>query len=208
MKLRNLVLLTVLVLLIDQFSKIYIKTHFYYGEEVNVIGSWFKLHFIENEGMAFGMEFGGGFGKLFLTSFRLIAVFAGYFILKKLVQQKYSRGLLVCSALIWAGAIGNLIDSMFYGLIFTDSTFHLAQMVSPGQGYGKFMHGRVVDMLYFPMVESTYPNWFPGIGGRPFTFFAPIFNVADFAISAGVIALLIFQNRYMKKDEPAPETQP
>jgi len=174
---------------------------------VNVIGNWFKLHFIENEGMAFGMEFGGGFGKLFLTTFRLVAVFAGYFILRNLVRQRYTNGLLVCSALIWAGAIGNLIDSMFYGLIFTDSTFHLAQLVPMGEGYGKFMHGRVVDMLYFPIVESTYPSWIPGIGGRPFTFFAPIFNVADFAISAGVIALLLFQNRYMKKGEPEPTTQ-
>ena len=186
----------------------YIKTHFYYGEEVNVIGNWFKLHFIENEGMAFGMKLSdASIGKLALTLFRLVAVVFGFFFLKKIVDKGYSKGAIICGSLVLAGALGNLIDSIFYGLIFTESSFHIAQLVPFGQGYGKLFHGRVVDMLYFPIVETRLPNWIPFMGGKDFVFFEPVFNVADAAISVGVLTLVLFQKRLVyKREEIHPET--
>lgn len=206
MKLKHVLLITLIILILDQWLKIYIKTHYHYGQELNVIGNWFKLHFIENEGMAFGMKFGGGYGKLLLTLFRLVAVIWGvYFIQNTLIKGKYHRGLIVCSALILAGAIGNLIDSIFYGMIFTDSSFHLARFTSWGTGYGTLFHGKVVDMLYFPIVEGTYPAWVPRLGGQPFLFFSPIFNIADAAISTGVIAIFVFQTKFLKKQDSTPE---
>lgn len=208
MKYRHAILIIILILIADQFSKYYIKTNFYYGEEWNVIGNWFKLHFIENEGMAFGMRLGNAAtGKLILTLFRLVAVIFGFFLLKRLVNKGYHKGAIVCGALILAGALGNLIDSIFYGMIFTESTFHVAKLVPFGQGYGELFHGRVVDMLYFPLFETTMPEWMPFKGGEKFVFFEPVFNIADAAISVGVILLLIFQKRFMQKrvtntDEP------
>ncbi len=160
------------------------------------------LHFIENRGMAFGMELGGAeIGKLVLSLFRLVAVVFGFFLLKKLVDKKYHKGAIICGALILAGALGNLIDSIFYGMIFTESTFspHLARLVPFGEGYGKLFHGRVVDMFYFPLIDTTLPDWMPFWGGNRFRFFEPVFNVADAAISVGVIALLLFQKRFMQK---------
>lgn len=202
MKYRNAVLLIFIIILIDQWSKFYIKTHFYYGEEVNVIGNWFKLHFIENEGMAFGMKLNEApIGKLILTLFRLVAVVFGFFLLKKLVNKGYSKGAIVCGALILAGALGNLIDSIFYGLIFSESSFHVAKLVPFGQGYGQIFHGRVVDMMYFPIVDTVLPTWIPVWGGKPFTFFEPVFNIADAAISTGVLVLVFFQKRLIHKQE-------
>lgn len=161
--------------------------------------SWFKLYFIENKGMAWGWEFGGSWGKMLLTLFRLAAVIFGTWYLGRIVKQKYSRGFIICAALIYAGALGNLIDSMFYGLIFEESSYtHVASMF-PGHGYAGFLHGRVVDMLYFPIVRSHFPSWFPFWGGQDFEFFSPIFNIADASISVGVITLLIFQKRFFKK---------
>lgn len=207
MKYRHALLIVFLVILADQFFKIYIKTHFYYGEEVNVIGDWFKLHFIENEGMAFGMKLGDAdTGKLILTLFRLIAVVFGFYLLKSIIKKGYSNGTVVCGALILAGALGNLIDSIFYGMMFTESSFHIAKMVPFGQGYGKLFHGRVVDMLYFPIVETTLPGWVPVWGGNHFTFFEPVFNVADAAISVGVLILVFFQKRLIHKPEPVAHT--
>ncbi|CAG0982404.1 signal peptidase II [Anaerolineae bacterium] len=189
-----------LVIIADQFSKFYIKTNFYYGEEINVLGSWFRLHFIENEGMAFGMRLSdAATGKLILTLFRLVAVVFGFFLLRRLVDKKYHTGMLVCGSLILAGALGNLIDSIFYGMIFTESSFHIAKLVPFGEGYGKLFHGRVVDMLYFPLIDTTWPSWVPVWGGKPFAFFEPVFNIADAAISCGVITLLLFQKRFMQK---------
>jgi signal peptidase II len=202
-KYRHALLIVFIIILIDQLSKFYIKTHFYYGEEVNVIGHWFKLHFIENEGMAFGMKLSeASIGKLALTLFRLVAVVFGFFFLKKVVEKGYSKGTVICGALVLAGALGNLIDSIFYGLIFTESSFHIAQLVPFGQGYGKLFHGRVVDMLYFPIVETRLPNWIPFMGGKDFVFFEPVFNVADAAISIGVLTLVLFQKKlvYRKED--------
>lgn len=198
MKYRHTLFIVFLVIFFDQFLKYYIKTHFYYGEEVNVMGTWFRLHFIENEGMAFGMKLSqAATGKLILTLFRLVAVVIGFFVLKKLVDKKYSTGALVCGSLILAGALGNLIDSIFYGLIFTESSFHIAKLVSFGQGYGKLFHGKVVDMLYFPMVDVVLPKWIPFKGGQRFEFFEPVFNIADAAISVGVITLIVFQKKFL-----------
>lgn len=206
MRYRNAVLIVILIILADQLLKFYVKTHFYYGEEVNVLGGWFRLHFIENEGMAFGMKLGGAdTGKLVLTMFRLIAVIFGFYLLKRIVNKGYGRGAVICGALILAGALGNLIDSIFYGLIFTESSFHKAVLTSFGQGYGKLFHGRVVDMLYFPLIETKWPSWVPFLGGRDLSFFEPVFNIADAAISVGVMVLVFFQKKLVHKREPVVE---
>ena len=200
MKLKHVIYTVLVVLFLDQLLKIYIKTHFSYGEEHNVIGNWFKLHFIENEGMAFGMKFGEHWGKLFLTLFRLFAVAWGfYFIQNTLIKEKYSNGLIFCASLILAGALGNSLDSVFYGKIFTESSFHVAKWTAWGQGYTDMFHGRVVDMLYFPVLKGTYPTWFPIWGGEDFEFFRPVFNLADAAISGGVISIFVFQGKMLSK---------
>lgn len=200
MKYRHLLILILLILIADQWSKYYVKTNFYYGEDIRVIGSWFRLHFIENEGMAFGMKLGGAeTGKLILTLFRLVAVVLGFFVLKRLVNKGYTKGALICGALVLAGALGNLIDSIFYGLIFTESTFHIARLVPFGEGYGRLFHGKVVDMLYFPMVNTQLPDWVPFLGGKNFVFFEPVFNIADMAISTGILTLIVFQKRLLRQ---------
>lgn len=157
----------------------------YLGQEYKVLGDWFIIHFTENNGMAFGLEFGGEFGKLALSLFRIIAVGGIGYGLHYLIQRKYHRGLILNVALIFAGALGNIIDSVFYGLIY---------------GYETLFHGRVVDMLYFPILKGTFPTWFPVWGGEPFEFFRPVFNLADAAISVGVITILIFQKTYFKEE--------
>lgn len=202
MKYKHVLFIVFLILLLDQAIKIYIKTHFYYGESVSVSGSWFQLLFIENEGMAFGMKImNGPAGKVILTSFRLIAVIFGFFWVKKLVDKGNSKGLLICASLILAGAAGNLIDSMFYGMIFSSSDNHIAQFVPWGTGYASFLHGKVVDMFYFPIIDTTWPTWIPGIGGNKFRFFEPIFNLADAAISVGIIILFFFQKKLIKSTD-------
>jgi signal peptidase II len=204
-KYRSALLIVFAIIVADQLLKFYIKTNFYYGQEVNIIGQWFKLHFIENEGMAFGMKLGeADMGKLILTLFRLCAVAFGFYLLKHIVDRRFTNGAIICGSLILAGALGNLIDSIFYGQIFTESTFHRAQLVEYGKGYGKLFHGRVVDMLYFPIINTTWPRWVPMIGGREFTFFEPVFNIADAAISVGVLVLLFFQKRFVHIRRSAP----
>lgn len=200
MKLRNTILIIALIIIADQVLKIWIKTSYPFGHVTNVLGmDWFRLYFIENKGMAWGLEFGGEWGKMLLTLFRLAAVTFGTWYLYRIVKQKYSRGFIICAALIYAGALGNLIDSMFYGLIFEESTYsHVAKMF-PEQGYAGFLHGRVVDMLYFPIIKTTWPGWVPFVGGEEFEFFSPIFNIADASISIGVITLLIFQKKFFRK---------
>ena len=200
-KYRYALLIILLVIIADQALKIYIKTNFFYGEPVNIFGDWFQLHFIENEGMAFGMKLSqAATGKLILTLFRLVAVVFGFFLLKQVVKKGYSRGAIICGALILAGALGNLIDSIFYGMIFTDSSVHtLGKLVPWGQGYGKLFHGRVVDMLYFPLYQGVLPNWVPFWGGKYFEFFEPVFNIADAAISIGVLVLVFFQKKLVHK---------
>ena len=201
MKLRNAIFLIVLIILVDQSLKIWIKTSYPFGHVTNVMGiSWFQLHFIENKGMAWGWEFGGEWGKMILTLFRLAAVIFGTWYLGKIVKHQYSKGFIICAALIYAGALGNLLDSMFYGLLFEESEYSHVARIFPAHGYAGFLHGRVVDMLYFPMVRSHFPSWFPFVGGDDFEFFSPIFNIADASISTGVITLLLFQKRFFKKN--------
>ncbi|MEI6949199.1 lipoprotein signal peptidase [Paraflavisolibacter sp. H34] len=201
MKLRSAVLIVLLVIFADQALKIWIKTHFPFGHITNMLGlPWARLYFIENEGMAWGWKFGGDTGKMVLTLFRLAAVIFGTWYLGKIVREKYSRGFIVCASLIYAGALGNLIDSMFYGMLFSSSDYSTIAHMFPQQGYAGFLHGRVVDMLYFPMVHSRFPDWLPLIGGAEFEFFSPIFNIADAAISVGVIVLLLFQKRFFRRE--------
>ncbi len=184
----------------DQALKFYVKTHFHSGEWHPVLGNWFRLYFIENEGMAYGWKFGGEWGKILLTLFRLAAVVFGVFYLKRIVENKYNTGFIICAALIFSGALGNLIDSMFYGLIFEESSplYQNVAKAFPAHGYAGFLHGKVVDMLYFPIIRNAhYPSWFPFWGGDEFEFFRPIFNLADASISTGVVAILLFQKRFL-----------
>jgi signal peptidase II len=197
-KYSKLLILIILILLVDQCLKIYIKTHFYYGQEVALLGSWFRLHFIENEGMAFGMKFGdASIAKLVLTLFRLVAVGFGFYYLNVMIKKGFKNATLICAALILAGAFGNLIDSIFYGKLFSESSFCLAQWVPWGKGYANLFYGRVVDMLYFPLIEWTLPSSTPFIGAYTIRFFEPVFNIADASISIGVLTLLFFQKRLL-----------
>lgn len=206
MKARQVIFLIALIILGDQALKLYIKLNYYAGEEHLVLGQWFRLHFVENEGMAWGWKFGGDFGKIALTLFRLVAVIWGTFLIKGFIQKNYHKGFIICASLIYAGALGNLIDSMFYGIIFDASdpfVQNVAGFAQLGKGYAGFLHGKVVDMLYFPIIrDAHYPSWFPFWAGEPFEFFRPVFNIADASISIGVITILIFQNKFFDKEEP------
>lgn len=178
-------ILIFLVLLADQLTKTWIKTNMYLGQEFKILGDWFIIHFTENNGMAFGLEFGGEFGKLALSLFRIIAVGGIGYGLHYMIKNKYHRGFILNVALIFAGAVGNIIDSVFYGVIYK---------------YESLFHGRVVDMLYFPIVKGVFPSWFPFWAGETFEFFRPVFNLADAAISMGVITILIYQKTYFKEE--------
>lgn len=194
------------ILLIDQVTKILVKTTMTLGQSIPVFGDWFLIHFTENYGMAFGFEFSGEYGKLILSIFRIVAVvFIGYYLVYQ-VKRSSHPGLILCISLIIAGAIGNIIDSAFYGLIFSESLYHKPAVFMPeGGGYGTFLHGKVVDMLYFPIIQGRFPEWVPFRGGETFIFFRPVFNIADSAITTGVFVLIIFQKRFFKKK---PETAP
>ena len=194
------VLAIFLVLLADQILKFWIKLNMTLGQEYNILGKWFIIHFTENNGMAFGMEFGGEAGKLALTLFRIAAVAVIGYGVVHLIKKKYHRGLILNVALIFAGALGNIIDSTVYGLIFTESSYFEPAKLFPEQGYASLFHGKVVDMFYFPIIQGTFPAWFPLWGGEEFIFFRPVFNIADAAISIGVISILIFQKRYFKEE--------
>lgn len=181
-----------LVLIIDQVSKIWVKTNMSLYESIE-IASWFKIYFVENNGMAFGWEVGG---KLFLSLFRIVAIIAIAFYLHILIKKKYATGFIVCVALVWAGAFGNIIDSLFYGEIFTQSLpTEAASLVPFGEGYSSFLHGKVVDMLYFPLINGTFPTWVPYWGGENFIFFSPIFNIADSAITVAIFIVLLFYRK-------------
>jgi signal peptidase II len=179
------ILLIILILIADQVLKTWIKTNMFLGQEFKIFGNWFIIHFTENNGMAFGLEFGGEFGKLALSLFRVVAVAGIGYGLHHLIKHKYHRGLILNVALIFAGALGNIIDSVFYGSIYK---------------YAGLFHGRVVDMLYFPLINGTFPSWIPVWGNEPFEFFRPVFNLADAAISIGVISILFFQKTYFKDE--------
>jgi len=197
------VLLIVLVLLADQVVKVIVKTSMTIGESIPVLGNWFQIRFIENPGMAFGLDIPGRWGKPLLTVFRILAVAAIGWYLHTLVKHGAKRGLVLFVALIMAGAAGNIIDSLFYGLLFNESTyFTVATLLPPEGGYAQLLYGRVVDMLYFPIIHTTYPSWFPWNAGEEFIFFRPIFNVADSSITTGILAILVFQKRYFHEGKP------
>ncbi len=203
MKIKHVAFIISIIIIADQALKFYIKLNYFAGEEHRILGNWFRLHFVENEGMAWGMKFGGDIGKIVLTLFRLVAVVWGTFLLKDFVRKNYHKGFIICAALIYAGALGNLIDSMFYGLIFENSnlfTENVAKFTHFGKGYAGFLHGRVVDMIYAPLFNGTFPKWLPIWGGQEFEFFSPVFNIADASISVGVIILLLFQNKFFHKE--------
>lgn len=197
---KKALIIVIIVLLIDQVSKFIVKLNMTLGQDISVLGlSWFKINFIENYGMAFGLSFGGETGKVILTLFRIVAVcFIGWYIYS-LHKKQVHQGLIICMSLIFAGAVGNIIDSVFYGLIFSESTFfEVAEFMPAAGGYASIFHGRVVDMLYFPLFDILLPEWLPIWGGAHFLFFAPVFNIADTAITIGVVLILIFHKRFFK----------
>jgi Lipoprotein signal peptidase len=200
------ILTVLLILLCDQTLKLFIKSHFELGHDIQIF-SWFHIYFIENNGMAFGMEL---IGKLFLSLFRIGAGIFLIYYLRKIIQRQLPTGYIISISLILAGAIGNLFDCMFYGLLFSDSMGHVAQFMPESGGYAPLFYGRVVDMLYFPLIEGNFPDWFPIWGGQDFIFFRPVFNIADSAVSVGVVLILLFYRRYLSDNEVKKqvETQP
>lgn len=192
----------IVILIIDQWSKIWVKTNMYLYESFPIFGlEWAYINFIENKGMAFGISFGGDWGKVFLSLFRVVAVGLLIYFLSKIDEKKVNKLMLVSFSLILAGAIGNIIDSLFYGVIFTESTMTQLAEIFPEKGYSSFLHGKVVDMFYFPMIDTVWPSWIPVIGGKELKFFQPVFNVADSAISVGIISLLLFNRSFFKDPE-------
>ncbi len=199
---KKALLIIFLILIVDQVLKIWIKTHLAIGDEIVVFKDWFILHFVENNGMAFGFEFAGEYGKMALSIFRILAVSAiGWYLFKLAKKKEIPFGFIACISLIFAGAIGNIIDSLFYGIIFNNSWGQVATLFPAEGGYSSFLHGRVVDMFYFPLIEGRYPEWVPSVGGNPFIFFRPVFNIADSSITVGIFSILLFYRRYFNKAE-------
>ena len=220
---KKAIIIITIIIILDQFSKIWMKTHFVLGEEFKVLGlDWFRIHFLENYGMAWGTEFGGKNGKLFLTTFRLAAITGIGYWLHNAVKKNSPKILIVAIALIFAGALGNIFDSVFYGVLFSDSSREVATFLPESGGYSSLFHGKVVDLFYFPIIENAelpswipeinfnWPDWLPLLGGknvslfvdRSFTFFQYVFNVADASITTGVCILLFFNKRAFPKKEP------
>jgi signal peptidase II len=198
-RIQRLILIIISILAIDQVLKIWIKTNLSLGEEMVVFNDWFILHFVENNGMAFGLEFAGEYGKLFLSIFRIFAVIViGWYLFKLAAQKNVPFGFLISIALIFSGAAGNIIDSMFYGMIFNHSYGQVAGFLPEGGGYASFLHGRVVDMFYFPMIQCQLPGWIPFWGGNEFVFFRPVFNIADSAITIGIFSILLFYRKHFQ----------
>ncbi len=209
MSLKKSLLIIVLILLVDQMSKIYIKTSFILGESHDVF-NWFKIFFIENEGAAWGtklsdiLPISDAAGKLALTIFRIFAVFGIGYWLWDIIRKQSPKTLILAVSLIFAGAVGNIIDSVFYGIIFDHSNGQVATLFAE-QPYGSLFHGKVVDMLYFPLIDTTWPDWVPSLGGKQFRFFEPVFNIADTAISTGVGILIVFNKKAFPKQEEQKE---
>ena len=202
---KRVLIIILFVIAADQAIKFYIKTNFTYQEQVPMFSEnaeWAYLHFTENNGMAFGMEFEGENGKLFLSIFRILAVAAIAWYLLDLIKKQAHKGLIAAIGLVFAGALGNIIDSCFYGFIFSESSaWEVAKFLPPEGGYAGFLHGRVVDMFYFPIAEGHFPEWVPFWSGEPFTFFSPVFNLADSSITVGVVMIILFQKKYFPKKE-------
>lgn len=192
-ELRKPLILILLILVIDQLIKIYVKTHFAIGDDVKVLGlDWFRIHFLENKGMAFGMSFGNTIGKFLLTLIRVVLSVAIFIYMNKLIKRGEKKIIIYSFALIFAGAVGNIIDCLLYGIIFNESTVFAAATMFPAEGgYAPFLFGRVVDMFYFPLIDTTWPDWIPFVGGNNFRFFNAIFNFADASITIGVVLLLV-----------------
>ena len=192
-ELRKPLILILLILVIDQLIKIYVKTHFAIGDDVKVLGlDWFRIHFLENKGMAFGMSFGNTIGKFLLTLIRVVLSVAIFIYMNKLIKKGEKKIIIYSFALIFAGAVGNIIDCLLYGIIFNESTVFAAATMFPAEGgYAPFLFGRVVDMFYFPLIDTTWPDWIPFVGGNNFRFFNAIFNFADASITIGVVLLLV-----------------
>jgi signal peptidase II len=201
-------LIIFLILVADQVLKIWIKTTMSLGDEIVIFKDWFILHFVENNGMAFGFEFAGEYGKMFLSIFRIIAVIAiGWYLFKLAKQKDIPFGFIVSISLIFAGAIGNIIDSLFYGMIFEHSYGQVSAIFPEAGGYAGFLHGKVVDMFYFPLINGRYPEWLPFVGGNQLIFFRPVFNIADSAITTGIFSILIFYRKYFNKIEEETEKE-
>jgi signal peptidase II len=196
---KKSILIIILILVADQILKFWVKTHMLIGEEIPLFGKWGMLHFVENNGMAFGMEMGGRAGKLVLSTFRIIAITGIGWFLNSIIRKKVNTGLIITVSVILAGAIGNLIDSAFYGIIFSESYYQPAVLFPDGGGYSSFLLGKVVDMFYFPVINTQWPDWSPFRPGESFIFFRPVFNIADSAITCGVISVLLFQKRMFRE---------
>jgi len=202
MSARNKALLLIFsILIIDQVLKIIIKTNMVIGQEIPILGNWFRIHFLENNGMAFGMEWGGKAGKAALSIFRMVAIIGISWYLDSIIRKKASLGLILSVSAIIAGAAGNLIDSAFYGMIFSESWHTPAVLFPEGGGYSSFLQGRVVDMFYFPVIDTHWPDWSPIKPGQSFIFFRPVFNIADASITTGVLAILLFQKRLLEDNK-------
>lgn len=206
MKKLHAFLIIAIVIVLDQTLKIWVKTHLMLSDEI-VITNWFRIHFTENAGMAFGMVLPGVWGKIFLSVFRLVAVIGGLWYLNRIIKEKAHWGFITAVSLILAGAFGNMIDGTFYAIMFSDSHFAVAKMFPPEGGYGGWMQGLVVDMLWFPLFHGYWPTWVPFVGGDYFEFFRFIFNIADASITVGVAFIILFQRVFFKK-ESKEETKP
>lgn len=195
---KKATLFVILIVVVDQTLKFWVKTHMLIGQEIHLFGKWGMLHFIENNGMAFGMEMGGKTGKILLSVFRMVAIFAIGWFLSNLVKKQANKGLIISVSAILAGAIGNMIDCAFYGMIFSESYNQAAILFPPGGGYSSFLLGRVVDMFYFPIINTHWPDWSPFRPGQSLVFFRPVFNIADSAITCGVLAIVLFQKKMFR----------
>ena len=186
-----------LLLVVDQLLKFWIKTNMFLGQEFKIF-DWFIIHFTENNGMAFGLEFGGDTGKIILSLFRIIVIVWGFSYITTLTKSKLPNGLLIALGLVFGGAIGNIIDGVFYGVLFNDSYNQIAEFLPAVGGYSTFLMGKVVDMFYFPIINTHFPNWLPFFGGEHFIFFRPVFNIADAGISVGMFMLILFYRKYFR----------